>query len=107
VKSRWAEIFRITLDEAKLLDFYEKTDPSHALLHSTTDDVIELVLNRTVVDKTAIDALLVDPETNVVKNGSSPTSVFTIRAELEDESFFLRSMKDDETGVVTRVVEFD
>jgi hypothetical protein len=107
VKSRWAEVFRVCLAEADLLDFYEKYEPSHALLHSTTDRVVELVLGRTVVDRTAIDDLLVDPETNVVKNGSSPTSVFTIRADLREEAFFLRSMRDDETGVVTPIVEFE
>lgn len=107
VKDLWTEVFRTCLLEADLLAFYEEHEPSHTLLHTTTDEVLELVLSRTVVDSTAITDLLVDPETNVVKNGSDPTSVFTIRAELHEEAFFLRSMRDEETGVVTPVVEFE
>lgn len=107
VKSLWPEAFRQTLAESELLDFYEKDDPSQSLLRSTTDQVVDLALSRTVVDRTEIDDLLVDPETNVVTTGSDPHSVFTIRAELQEEAFFLRSIRDDDSGAVTPVVEFD
>ncbi len=107
IKRRWLQVVRTCLEEADLLDFFQGHKPSRALLGPTTDEVIKLVLSRTVVDETAIQNLLINPETNVVKTGSSPTSVCVIRAELQEDAFHLRSMRDDETGVVTPVVEFE
>ena len=101
------QIFRTSLAQADLLGFYEESDPSHDLLRRSTSEVLDLVRARTVVDRTTIDTLLVDPETNVVKNGSSPTTVFTIKAELLEEGFFLRSLREEGTGQVTTVVEFE
>ena len=39
--------------------------------------------------------------------GSSDTSVFTLKAELLEEGFFIRSVRDEDTGAVTTVVEFE
>ncbi|MGO4664113.1 hypothetical protein AB4Z14_19800 [Terrabacter sp. 2TAF16] len=82
------------------------TDPRQALLAETSQDVLELVRSRTVIDRTTIDNLLINPETNVVKNGSTDSSVFTVSAELLEEAFFLRSVTD-ESGATSTVVEFE
>lgn len=103
----WAQVFLTRLGEVGLLDFYQGNEPSRALLRTTTTQVIELVLSRTVIGRTELQSLLVDPRTKVVKDGSSPTSTFTVKAEVQEDSFHLRSMRDDETGVVTPVVEYE
>jgi hypothetical protein len=82
------------------------TDPREQLLAQTGDEVLELVRSRTVIDKTQIDNLLINPETNVVKNGSSDSSVFTVSAELLEEAFYLRSVTD-ESGATSTIVEFE
>lgn len=82
-------------------------DPRAELLAETTREVLELVQSRTVIDKTAIDSLLINPETNVVKNGSSDSSVFTVSAELLEEAFFLRTVREEGTERVTTIVEFE
>ena len=65
------------------------------------------VTTATVVDRTPIQSLLVNPETNVVKNGSSDTSVFTLKAEMLEEGFFIRTVRDEATGQTRTVVEFE
>jgi hypothetical protein len=82
------------------------TDPREQLLAQTGDEVLELVRSRTVIDKTQIDNLLINPETNVVKNGSTDSSVFTVSAELLEEAFYLRSVTD-ESGATSTIVEFE
>ena len=56
--------------------------------------------------RTEIENLLVNPETNVVKDGRSDTSVFTVKAELLEEGFFLRSVRDEDAQEVRTIVEF-
>jgi hypothetical protein len=107
VTRAWAEIFRTCLAERGLLEFYADWDPRRDLLTRTTRDVVDMVRQHTVVEQTLIESLLVDPETNVVKNGSSPTSVFTVNAELLEEGVFFRSVKDPDTGQSHTVVEFE
>jgi hypothetical protein len=65
------------------------------------------VTTNTVVDSTSIQSLLINPETNVVKSGSSDSSVFTIKAEMLEEGFFIRQIKDETTGQTRPVVEFE
>ncbi len=107
VSVMWANIFRACLGQARLVKFYEEWDPAHDLLARTTKEVLDMVRQRTVVDRTAIESLLVNPETNVVKNGSSETSVFTVNAELLEEGVFFRTVRDDETQQTHTVVEFE
>ena len=73
----------------------------HSIVHGTT------LVTNTVIERTTIENVLINPETNVVKNGSSDTSVFTIKAEMLEEGFFIRSIKDEGTGEVRPVVEFE
>lgn len=107
VRRMWSRIVRASLEDADLLEAYLKSDPKHELLERSTNDLLEYVRARTVIDHTAIESLLIDPETNVVKNGSSETSVFTVTAELLEEGFYLRSVRDEETQQVSTIVEFE
>lgn len=107
VAHRWGDVFRTTLAEARLLKYWEENEELHPLLGKSTDDVTGLVLGRTVVDRTEIENVLVDPQTNVVKNGSDPASVFTIKAELLEEGFYLRTVRDGGAEQETRIVEFE
>ena len=106
VEKHWTAIFNQVLTEQKLLEVYKQANPANELYHQSLEDVVTTVTNNTVVDRTAIQSLLINPETNVVKNGSSDTSVFTISAELLEEGFFIRQIKDD-AGVVRPIVEFE
>jgi hypothetical protein len=103
----WRQIFRTALGEERLVTYYSEADPRHELLLDTTTEVLDLVRTRTVVDRTAIESLLVDPETHAVEQTSTDSSVFTVNAELLEEAFFLRSVQDEEGGQVRTIVEFD
>jgi hypothetical protein len=107
VRKFWTVIFERSLEEEGLIAIYKKTNPGNELYRQSMNDVLAMVTNGTVVDSTTIQSLLINPETNVVKNGSSDTSVFTIKAEMLEEGFFIRQIKDEATGQTRPVVEFE
>ena len=107
VEKHWTAIFNQVLTQQKLADVYKQANPRNELFYQSLEDVMTTVTNNTVVDSTAIQSLLINPETNVVKNGSSDTSVFTINLELLEEGFFIRQIKDEVTKQVRPIVEFE
>ena len=107
VRRMWALIFERALIERELMELYKKSNPNNELYRSSLEDVLKAVTTATVVDRTTIQSLLVNPETNVVKNGSSDTSVFTLKAEMLEEGFFIRTVRDEATGQTRTVVEFE
>ena len=42
-----------------------------------------------------------------MKNGSDENSVFVIRAEMIEEGFFVKTVKDAQTGEEKKIVEFE
>ena len=89
------------------MELYQKYNPANELFRSSLEAVLKAVTSQTVVDSTTVQSLLINPETNVVKNGSSDTSVFTLKAEMVEEGFFIRSVRDEATGQTRPVVEFE
>lgn len=69
--------------------------------------LIEEIKAKMTVPKATIERLMINAQTNVVKDGSSDTSVFTINAELIEEGVIVKSVKDEKTGVESSVVEFE
>jgi hypothetical protein len=107
VQDMWPRIFERALADAQLVDQYKRTDPERKLLNKSSAEVLQTVNNNTAVSSTDIRSLLVNPETQVVKNGSTDASVFVIKADLTEEGFYIRSIKDDDTGQVRATVEFE
>lgn len=107
VQKYWTQMFEQALLERNLMDAYKKTNPNNELYRQSLDEVHKAVTTATVVNSTTIQSLLINPETNVVKNGSSETSVFTLKAELLEEGFFIRQIKDEASGQTRPVVEFE
>lgn len=107
VQQMWTRIFEQALVEQDLMVAYKKFNPGNELYRQSLDEVLATVTTNTVVDSTSIQSLLINPETNQVKSGSSDSSVFTIRAEMLEEGFFIRQIKDEATGQTRPVVEFE
>jgi hypothetical protein len=107
VSYAWGTILQLWLSERKLVELYQKYSPNNELSKQAYTEILAGIKGAVVVDKVGIDNLLVDPETNLIKNGSDATSVFTIKAELIEEGFFVRSVRDDTTGQVSQIVEFE
>jgi hypothetical protein len=107
VREMWTRIFEQALADKDLQKAYDKSNPNNELYHKTLDSVMAKVVTNTVVESTMIQSLLINPETNVVKSGSSDTSVFTIKAEMQEEGFFVRTVRDESTGATHPVVEFE
>ena len=67
----------------------------------------KVIKERTTVDGVKIQNLLINPETDIVKNGASGISVFIVQAEMTEEGFFLKTVKDSEGGGESKIVDFD
>jgi hypothetical protein len=74
ITSFWKEIFQTSLTENKLLEAYKKKYPANQLFESTLLEVSKVIKERTVIDRIKIQNLLINPETNIVKNGSNESS---------------------------------
>lgn len=107
VMLHWARLFKRVLEADQLWELYQKHNPADELFKKTSAELLRLVQAGTIVERTSIDNLLINPETQQVKEGSSDSSVFTIKAEMLEEGFFIRSVKDERTGATQQVVEFE
>jgi hypothetical protein len=103
----WGEAFFTAMAENDVLDKYFDAFPGNDPFLSGLKEMTRIVHANTVIHRTSIESLLVSPETNVVKNGSSDTSVFTIKASIVEEGFYIRTVKDGETGAERQIVDFE
>jgi hypothetical protein len=107
IRVKWTEVFNQKIIEHKLLEEYKKQNPNNELFNTTLAEVSAKIKAATIITQTKMENLLVNPETNVVKTGSSESSVFTIAAQITEEGIFIRSVKDEESGIVNQIVEFE
>jgi len=106
ISVKYAEIFNKRLEEQNLIQDYKTLFPGNELYVLSQKNVLEYVIANTVISKTKIENLLVNPETNIIKTEADALSVFTIKAKITEEGLFVKTVKD-ETGVITRVVDFE
>lgn len=99
---RFAEIFNKKLEETNLTADYKQQNPANQLFKTMLESIVTQVKKSILIVQSKMDNLLVSPETNVVKDGSNETSVFTIKAKIIEDGLFIRSMSDG-----TQMVEFD
>lgn len=103
----WSTVFDRVLEEAQLLDPQEAGPDLRRLRETTTREVLDLVRGKTVVGRTTIESLLVDPVTSTVNRESAGGSVFNVTAELVEEGFQLRTIRDESTGQDRTIVDFE
>lgn len=106
VKDRWGKVFQTALVENKLVDAYRKQYPANQLFEATLAEVAKTIKDRTTIDGVKIQNLLINPETSIVKNGATDTSIFTVLAEMTEDGFFLKTVRDAD-GVESKIVEFE
>lgn len=58
------------------------------------------------ISSSKIDSLLVNPETKIIKDGSSEASVFVVSAKMIEDGFFVHSVKGED-GKTETIVEHD
>ncbi|SHF79193.1 hypothetical protein SAMN05444008_11265 [Cnuella takakiae] len=106
IQDKWYEVFALRLQDAKLQEDYNKLFPNNDLYNQTLAEITEQVKASTVIAASRIQNLLVNPETNVVKNGSSDSSVFVVKAKITEEGLFVHTVKEG-NGEEKKVVEFE
>jgi hypothetical protein len=103
----FAEIFNAAITGHNLLAEYRAQYPGNEMFKQALQDVIQKIKDNTIVSQSKMENLLVNPETNVVKNGSSDATVFTIKAKIMEEGLFVKTVKNEETGEEELLVEFE
>ncbi|WP_343304309.1 hypothetical protein AAHN97_22295 [Chitinophaga niabensis] len=102
-----AEIFNAKINEYGLQSAYRSHYPNNELFQTMLTEVIQKIKENTMVSASKMENLLVNPETNLVKSGSSDTTVFTIKAKIMEEGLFVKTVKNEETGKEELLVEFE
>lgn len=102
-----AEIFNAKITEYNLQHTYKAQYPNNELFQSMFNEVILKIKENTLVSQSKMENLLVNPETNLVKSGSSDATVFTIKAKIMEEGVFVKTVKNEETGKEELLVEFE
>ncbi len=101
-----SQILQLFLEEKNLSNdyknFYAQNEPFTALIKT-----VEIkIKNSTVVVKNTIENLLVNPETQIIKEISNDISIFQINTKIIEDGFFIHSVKD-ENNTERPVVEFE
>ncbi len=107
VQIKWAQLFNRKIEDNRLQEAYKRQYPAGQLYTETYNTILAYVKANTVVESTSIDNLLVNPETQTVKDGSNADSVFMIKAKIVEDGLFIKEIKDDQGNVTERFVEFD
>jgi hypothetical protein len=107
IQEKWYEVFSQRIQEAKLVEEYKKHYPNNELFKQTLLEIIDKVKQNTIVSQTKITNLLVNPETNAVKNGSNEASVFIVKAKITEEGIFIKTIRDKDTGEEKQITEFE
>lgn len=107
VSVKWGQLFNMMITANGLMADYTRLYPTGQLFTQTLQEVLTYVKANTVVSKTAIENILINPETQTVKDGSTDASVFTLKARIVEDGVFVKELKDEKGNVTERIVEFD
>jgi hypothetical protein len=107
VSIKWGQLFNMMITANNLMADYTRLYPNGQLFTQTLQEVLAYVKSNTVVSKTAIENILINPETQTVKEGSTDASVFTLKARIVEDGVFIKELKDERGNVTERIVEFD
>lgn len=107
IQVKWSEVFNQKITENNLLEVYKKHYPTNELFTQSLKEVSEKIKASIIITQSKMENLLVNPETNMVKTGSSESTVFTIAAQITEEGIFIRSVKEAGEDKVTHIVEFE
>lgn len=107
IKDSWTRIFQTTLRENNLAEAYVRRHPTNQPFETSLLEISKFIKERTTIDGVKIQSLLINPETNIVRNGANEMSVFIVQAEMTEEGFLLKTVKDSDGGGDIKIVEFD
>jgi hypothetical protein len=107
VSVKWGQLFNMMITQNNLMADYTRLYPNGELFVQTSKEVLDFVKQNTVVSKTEIENILINPETQTVKEGSTDASVFTLKARIVEDGVFIKEITDDKGNVTERIVEFD
>lgn len=107
VQVQWARLLDRKLTDTGMIAAYRTLYPNGELFTQTVGEVLAWVRNNTVVMRSEIENLLVNPETQTVKDGSNENSVFIVKAKIVEDGVFIKEVTDEHGVVQDRFVEFD
>jgi hypothetical protein len=106
VSNAYKKFLEKLLELNELKSIFKKKDPNGEFLTQLTAQMLGWVRSKVQITSSKIEGLLVNPETKIVKDGSSDTSVFVVSAKMIEDGFFVHSVTD-EKGDTQTIVEHD
>jgi hypothetical protein len=108
VTIHYSNLFSKLLEEKKMFKDYNELYPKNELMQESLQNVNKYVESKTIVQRNKIDNLLVNPETNVIREEASDLSVFNIKAKITEEGIFVKTVRDKTSNkVISAEVDFD
>lgn len=108
VTLHFARLFNQRFEEKALIKDYKEFYPKNELFLESVAQVLSYVRNKTIVEKNKIDNLLVNPETNIIREEASDLSVFSIKAKITEEGIFVKTIRDKESNkIISADVDFE
>jgi len=107
VRTGWFRVLAAAVRDQDSLREHADGDEARRILAESTQSVLDLVRSRTVLDRAAVEQVLVNPLTHAVGTESDGRSVFTIRVELVEERFRLQEVRDPATDKSHTIVDFE
>lgn len=103
VAVHWRKLMTVCLTTSAV----QPKDIPEIQLKQAEAEVLRLVRDATVVDVEALNRIMVEPRTDQVKREASDSSVFTVTADVIEESMFIRSVQGEGSPGGHQVVEFE
>jgi len=82
-------------------------NPKNELFLESIKIIQAYVESRTIVVKNKLENLLVSPETNIINAEASDLSIFNIKAKINEEGIFVKTVRDESDHVIKADVDFE
>jgi hypothetical protein len=105
-KINCSQIFTAYIQEKKLTEEFKKHDANNTIFEIFRTNTLKKIQENIVVLENKIENLLVDPETQKIKEQGNDISIFQINTTIVEDGFYVRSITDDKNNKV-QVVEFE
>ncbi|MBK9642815.1 MAG: hypothetical protein IPO72_16440 [Saprospiraceae bacterium] len=97
----YSKIFFRMLEVQSAVEAYKTLYPNNELFKESVKNISNYIHSKTIVDKTTISNLLVSPETNLINNGASAMSVFSVKAKVNEEGIYVKAIRSSTDNEIT------
>jgi hypothetical protein len=105
-KINCSQVFSAYIDEKRLTEDFKTHDANNTIFEAFRINTLKKIQENIVVIENKIENLLVDPETQKIKEQGSDISIFQINTTIVEDGFYVKSVTDDKNNKI-QIVEFE